>query len=258
MFQQSGDAYDAFMGRYARPLAVAFADEAGVLAGQRALDVGCGPGALTGVLADRLGSGSVAAFDPSASFVDACASRHPGVDVRLGDAESIPFDDAAFDLVLGQLVLHFFADPVAAGAEVRRVARPGATVGACVWDFSEGMELLRFFWDAALELDTHAPDEARTMRFGREGEITAWLSEAGLVDTRETTLAVGASYADFDELWSSLLHGVGPAGSYCMGLDEDSRARLRGGLFQRVGQPSGSFSLRAVARCGLGTAPARG
>src|SRR6188474_2888650 len=123
-FQTTGDAYDAFMGRYSRSLAAAFADSVGLAhtapAGTTALDVGCGPGALTGVLAARLGAGSVSACDPSDPFVADCALRNPGVDVRLGRAEAIPFDDGSFDLVLAQLVLHFVSDPFQAASEFRR------------------------------------------------------------------------------------------------------------------------------------------
>lgn len=149
-FQASGEAYDLFMGRYSRPLAVVFADAAEIGRGQTALDVGCGPGALTAVLVDRLGAESVSAFDPSGPFVADCTARHPGVDVRLGRAEAIPFDGDQFDAALAQLVLHFVSDPQMVVAEMRRVVHPGGIVAACVWDFDGGMEMLRRFWDAAL------------------------------------------------------------------------------------------------------------
>ncbi|CAN5666320.1 class I SAM-dependent methyltransferase [soil metagenome] len=254
-FQTSGEAYDAFMGRYSRPLAVLFADAANLAEGLSALDVGCGPGALTGVLVDRLGADAVSACDPSPPFVSECATRHSGVEVRAGRAEAIPFDDGTFDRALAQLVLHFVSDPAQAAREFRRVLRPGGTVSACVWDFAEKMEMLRHFWDAALTVDPQAPDEARTLRFGREGEITQLLDAAGFEDLTETTLSVTSSYTDFDELWSGLLAGIGPAGSYCVSLPEDTRADLRAVMFDRLGSPSGSFSLGAVARCASGRAP---
>lgn len=254
-FHSSGEAYDAFMGRYSRPLAVLFADAASLTEGLLALDVGCGPGALTGVLVDRLGAGAVSAFDPSPTFVSECATRYPGVEVRPGRAEAIPFDDGTFDRALAQLVLHFVSDPAQAAREFRRVLRPGGAVSACVWDFAKGMQMLRHFWDAALTLDPQAPDEARTLRFGREGEITQLLDAAGFEDLTETTLSVTSSYADFDELWSGLLAGIGPAGSYCLRLPEDTRGDLRAKMFDRLGSPAGSFSLAAVARCASGRAP---
>lgn len=255
-FQASGAAYDAFMGRYSLPLGEVFADAAGVHAGQTALDVGCGPGALTGVLVGRLGASGVSAFDPSEPFAAECAARHPGVDVRTGRAEAIPFDDDSFDVALAQLVLHFVTDPERVAVEAQRVLHPGGTFAACVWDFADEMEMLRHFWDAALAIDPNAPDEARTLRFGRQGEIAALLVESGFGDVTESTLGVSSSYESFDELWSGYLAGIGPAGSYCMSLSEDLRGALRAELFRRVGSPTGPFSLSATARCAAGRAPA--
>jgi SAM-dependent methyltransferase len=254
-FLASGDAYDAFMGRYSRSLAEPFATAAGVVAGQSALDVGCGPGALTGELVTRLGAGSVSAFDPSPPFVAACASRHPGVDVRLGSAEAIPFDDASFDCALAQLVLHFVTDPDRAADELRRVVRPGGVVAACVWDFAEGMEMLRHFWDAASTVDADAPDEARTMRFGRGGEIAELFASARFDDITESTLNVSSTYRDFDELWSGYLAGIGPAGTFCVALSDEQRSAVRGELFDRLGSPDGPFSLAATARCARARVP---
>lgn len=254
-FQASGEAYDAFMGRYSRPLADLFADGADLADGLVALDIGCGPGALTGALVRRLGPEAVSACDPSPPFVSECAARNPGVDVRPGQAESLPFEDASFDRALAQLVLHFVGDPAQAAREFRRVLRPGGLATACVWDFDQGMEMLRLFWDAALAIDSQAPDEARTLRFGREGEIAQLLETAGFENVTETTLRVASTYPDFDELWSGLNAGIGPAGSYCVALPEDRRAALRAELFSRLGSPSGTFSLSALARCASGRAP---
>jgi SAM-dependent methyltransferase len=254
-FLATGAAYDTFMGRYSRPLARAFAEMAEVAPGQCVLDVGCGPGALTGVLVDRLGPGSVTAIDPSAPFVAACAARHPGATVRRGRAEEIPFGDAGFDRVLAQLVLHFVSDPDRCGGEFRRVLRPGGVAAACVWDFAQGMQMLRLFWDAALELDPAAPDQARTLRFGRQGEIAELLVAAGFGDVVESTLEVASTYADVDELWSGFLAGIGPAGAYCMRLDEAARAALREALVRRLGSPAGPFTLTATARCARGRSP---
>ena len=254
-FRTSGAAYDAFMGRYSRPLAVAFADAAGIAPGRRALDVGCGPGALTTVLVDRLGAGAVAAFDPSAPFVSECAARHPGVDVREGRVEAVPFEDGAFDAALAQLVLHFVSDPSKAAAELRRVVRPGGTVAACVWDFAHGMEMLRHFWDAALTVDPDAPDEAQTLRFGRQGEIVELFDAAGIVEIVESTLRVASTYSGFEELWSGFCAGIGPAGSFCMALPEDRRGALRAALYNGLGAPAGPFTLAATARCAVGRTP---
>lgn len=254
-FQTTGASYDAFMGRYSRALAPAFADNLGCTPGQRALDLGCGPGALTAELVKRLGAESVGACDPSPSFVEACAAQHPGVDVRAGRAESIPFADAGFDVVGAQLVFHFVTDPTAAARELRRVVRPGGIIGACVWDFDDGMQMLRAFWDAAIEVDPNAPDEARTLRFARSGEIAQLFSEVGLTDIRETTLDVDTTYAGFDELWDGFGAGIGPAGAYCVALAEQDRNTLRALLHARLGNPTGAFTLTAVARAAIGTRP---
>ncbi|MFN8186168.1 MAG: class I SAM-dependent methyltransferase [Gaiellales bacterium] len=243
------------MGRYSRPLAGVFADAAGILPGQRALDLGCGPGALTSELVARLGAEAVCAVDPSPEFVQDCAARNPGVDVRLGQAESIPFGDGEFDAALAQLVLHFVSDPPFAASEMRRVVRPGGTVAACVWDFAEEMRMLRLFWDAALTIDPSAPDEARTLRFSREGELSGLLSESGLSEVVETTLSVESSYSGFDELWAGFLQGIGPAGWFCLSLADDRRELLRTELFRRLGSPSGGFTLPAKARCATGRVP---
>jgi len=254
-FAVSGEAYDAYMGRYSRPLAEHFADFAGVAAGQRALDVGCGPGALTGELVRRLGAQQVAACDPSDSFVAACAERNPGVDVRSGSAERVPFQDARFDIALSQLVMHFVSDPAAAGAELERVVVAGGTVASCVWDFAEGMEMLHAFWDAALSLDPAAPAEASVLRFGTAGELSQWLSDAGMEQVTETALTVSSTYRDFDELWTGFLAGIGPAGSYCVGLAPRDRDALRTALNRRLGQPAGAFTLSAGARAVRGVRP---
>jgi len=254
-FLATGQTYDRFMGRYSRSLSAPFADVAGVRAGQTVLDVGSGPGALTDVLVERLGPESVSAVDPSPPFVAECRARHPGVTVLEGRAEALPFDDARFDCALSQLVLHFVTDPVSFAGELRRVLRPGGVAAACVWDFAEGMQMLRLFWDAALAVDPAAPDEARTLRFGREGEISGWLEKAGFTDVTETTLQVSSTYASFDELWDGFQAGIGPAGTYCVGLPEQQRAALREELFRRAGSPTGPFTLDALARCGTGHSP---
>lgn len=251
-FRVDDAAYDRFMGRYSRPLARVFADFADVRSGLDVLDVGCGPGALTQELVARVGDGAVRAVDPSESFVAACADRHPGVEVRLGRGEEIPFDDGSVDRVLAQLVLHFVSDPEQVAREFARLLRPEGVAAACVWDFARGMQMLRAFWDAALAVRPDAPDEARTLRFGGPGEIADLLDAAGFVEIEEAELAVETSYENFEELWDGFLEGVGPAGAFCVSLGGDDRAAVRDELFARLGEPTGSFTLEAVARAARG------
>ena len=154
----------------------------------RALDVGCGPGSLTTELVRRLGAEHVAAVDPSEPFVEAARARHPGVDVRLASAESLPWPDGSFDVALAQLVVHFMTDPVAGLREMARVTRPGGAVAACVWDFGSGRAPLSLFWRAVLELDPSAHDES-DLAGARGGDLTRLFAAAGLLDVDETELA---------------------------------------------------------------------
>jgi SAM-dependent methyltransferase len=146
------DAYDRFMGRYSRPLAVPFADFAGLPLDGRVLDVGCGPGALTAELARRARPGRVTAVDPSEEFVAALRGRHPGVQVIRAPAEDLPFEGGCFDATLAQLVVNVMDDPVAGLREMARVTRDGGVAAACVWDFTDGGPIGPF-WDAAQALD---------------------------------------------------------------------------------------------------------
>jgi len=254
-FTATGEAYDRFMGRYSQLLAPLFADFCRVEHGQRLLDVGCGPGALIAVAADLLGPGAVVGVDPSPSFVAACRQRHADVDVRVGAAEDLPVDDASFDRALAQLVIHFVTDAPRSIAEMRRTVRPGGLVGVCVWHGTEGMSLLHVVNQAreAVEPSTGEP-EARP--FGGEGELADLLAGAGLHDVEEALLTVTARYPGFEELWASLLEGVGPAGAYVVSLASDVRERYRAALFDLVGAPAGDFTLTATARAARGTVPA--
>ncbi|HST25277.1 MAG TPA: class I SAM-dependent methyltransferase [Gaiellaceae bacterium] len=252
-FKAGDAAYDRFMGRYSAPLAVAFADAAGIASGQRALDVGCGPGALTAELVRRLGADSVAAVDPSEPFVEACRRRHPGVDVQLARAEDLPFPDDQFDAALSQLVLHFVSDPAATAAELKRVTVPGGTVAACVWDV-QGMTMLRVFREAVAATDPGAPIGADPRAFGREGEIAELFTAAGLRDVTAGALDVESAYTDFEDYWTPFLTGIGPAGAYVVTLDAADRERLREEMLARLDSPTGAFALPARAWYAVGHA----
>ena len=255
-FDATRDAYDLYMGRYSDQLAITFLSFTGGEPGQRALDVGCGPGALTQVLATGLGPSHVAAADPSDSFVAACSERVPGADVRRAVAASLPWIDATFDLVVSQLVLNFLPDAEAGVAEMLRVVQPGGTVAACTWDYADGMTMLRTFWDAAHDVDPEAPDEARTMRFTTERELAELWEHAGLTYIRTRSLEVSTGYADFDDYWQPFLLGIGPGGEFAASLEAERLVRLRDGCFQRLGAPAGPFTLSARAVAVSGRRPA--
>jgi len=197
-FEVSADAYMQFMGQYSEQLAAPFADLAKIGYGQRVLDVGCGPGALTSALVNRLGAESVSAVEPSASFAAAVRRRLPGVDVRQSPAEQLPFPDDTFDAALAQLVVHFMADPVEGLREMGRVTRPGGMVAACVWDHAGGHGPLTAFWSAVRELDPAADDES-DLPGVREGHLAALFSQAGLNPAHVTTLTVRLRHASFDD-----------------------------------------------------------
>jgi SAM-dependent methyltransferase len=243
-FDVGADAYDRFMGRYSSRLAAPFADLTAVSPGQRALDVGCGPGALTAELVRRLGPDGVAAVDPSPPFVEAARERHPGVDVRLGAAEALPFDDVTFDAALAQLVVHFMDDPVTGLREMARVTRPGGVVAACVWDHGGGQGPLSSFWRAVREADPGARGES-DMAGAREGHLAELFGEAGLGGIEQTLLHVHVEHASFEEWWEPFTLGVGPAGAYVARLAPEERDRLRERCRSLL--PSPPFALPAGA-----------
>lgn len=225
-FDVAADAYTRFMGRFSEPLAVQFAESVDVRAGQRVLDVGCGPGALTAQLVERLGSDAVSAIDPSASFVAALGARFPEIDVQSGVAEQLPFVDDSFDAALAQLVVHFMTDPVSGLREMARVTRPGGVVAACVWDHAGGGSPLTTFWQAAHDTDPHVVDEAE-LAGAREGQLAQLCESAGLQHIEPRSLTVKVHFATFDDWWEPFTLGVGPAGAYVAKLDQAGTEILR-------------------------------
>ena len=225
-FNVAADAYDRFMGRYSGPLAPVFADFAAIGAATRVLDVGCGPGALTAELISRFGPAAVSAVDPSESFVIAVRERHPEIDAQRAAAEHLPFEDDSFASALAQLVVHFMADPVAGLREMGRVTRRDGVVAACVWDHEGGTGPLGPFWHAVHDLDPQVDDEAG-LAGAREGHLGELFHDAGLREIEQSTVSVDVGHASFDEWWEPYTLGVGPAGVYVAGLDDDRRAELR-------------------------------
>jgi SAM-dependent methyltransferase len=249
LFDVAAEAYDRFMGRYSRLLSGQLADLAGIGAGQRVLDVGCGPGALTAELVSRIGADSVTAVDPSPPFVQAAIARNPGVRVLEASAEDLPFEDGTFDAALAQLVVHFMADPVAGLTEMRRVTRTGGVVAACVWDLAGGQSPLSLFWQAARELNHEVADESR-MPGAREGHLVELFEAAGLRDVEGTALQVTFGHDTFEEWWEPYTGGVGPAGKYTVSLDEERRAELREKCRELLPEPPFTITARAWAARG--------
>ncbi len=231
-----------FMGQYSEPLAMRFADLAGIRAGQRVLDVGCGPGALTAELVNR--AAAVSAVEPSASFAAAVRARLPGVDVRQCPAEQLPFPDDTFDAAMAQLVVHFMADPVLGLREMARVTQPGGVVCACVWDHAGARGPLAAFWSAVRELDPAADDES-DLAGVREGHLASLFAQAGLGGAEVTTLTVQVPHASFEQWWEPFTLGVGPAGAYVASLSPDRRSALRDQCRRHL--PAGPVEISATA-----------
>ena len=249
-FDIPAEAYDRFMGRYSTLLAGPFADFAGVRGGQRALDVGCGPGALTAELVRRLGAGAVAAVDPSPSFVQAAQQRYPQVDVRDASAEHLPFPDDAVDVALAQLVVHFMSDPLVGLGEMGRVVRRGGVVAACVWDFAGERSPLSVFWSAAREIDPDVRDES-LLAGAHEGGLSELFEAVGCGGVEEVPVEISVQHDDFEEWWTPYTGGVGPAGFYFASLAPEEQDALR--ELCRTILPDGPFTLvsRAWAARGV-------
>jgi SAM-dependent methyltransferase len=225
-FEVDGSAYDRFMGRYSRLLAPQLADYAGVASGQRAIDVGSGPGALTGELVARLGAEAVVAADPSPPFIAALRERLPGVEAVQASADALPFGDGAFDVALAQLVVHFMKDPVAGVREMARVTRSGGVVAANVWDLAGGRTPLTVLWRAACDIDPSVHDES-DLPGAREGALVGYFEQAGLTRIESTEHEVPFKPATFEEWWDPFELGVGPAGQYVASLDDEHRVAVR-------------------------------
>ena len=250
-FDVAADAYDKFMGRYSVPLASPFADFALIEPGQRVLDVGCGPGALTVELVERLGADAVSAVDPSEQFVAAVQMRAPGVSVQRSGAELLPFADGSFDACVAQLVVHFMDEPVSGLREMSRVTRSGGVVSACVWDHGGSRGPLSAFWAAARALDDDVMDES-TLAGARAGHLGELFRSAGLLDVEEDTVSVDVEHASFDAWWEPYTLGVGPAGRYVRGLSAAQQEKLRD--LCRESLPSAPFTQPAVAWAARGRA----
>jgi SAM-dependent methyltransferase len=255
MFRGPAEIYDRFVGRYSPRLAAAMCEAAGVRPGQRALDVGCGSGALVAALAEVLGAENVAGIDPSEPFAEAARARVPGARILVGSAEALPFADGEFDATLSQLVVNFLADPEQGLREMSRVTRRGGAVVGSVWDYGGEMTMLRTFWEAAAALDQERAGplmESHTMRFARPEELAELWRIAGLDGVEVAPVVVDASYDDFDDLWEPFLAGIGPAGTYAASLDGEGQAALREEFARRLGRPEGPFTLSARAWCAVG------
>jgi SAM-dependent methyltransferase len=248
---ERGSPYERYVGRWSRRIAPAFLQWLNIPAGRRWLDVGCGTGALSAAILDFCSPSSVTGVEPSEGFL-AIAREHLATRASLhqGAAAAIPLADASVDVVVSGLVLNFIPDQRAALLEMRRVVETGGTIAAYVWDYAGGMELIRCFWDVAVELDAGAARLDEGVRFPacRPDAMQTLFASAGLTDIETSAIDVTTVFEDFDDYWQPFLGGQGPAPAYTMSLDEAARARLRDGIRARLPiAANGSISLHARA-----------
>lgn len=257
-----GDAYERYVGRWSRQVAPIFVDWLAIDPGRRWLDVGCGTGALAATVLARSDPESIVGIDPSPDFV-AHASRRvtdPRASFAVGDAQAIPLDAASVEAVVAGLVLNFVPDPGVGLAEMIRVAVPGATVAGYVWDYAEGMQLMRHFFDAAIALDPAAAAEDEGVRFPicAPGPLEQAFVGAGLDAVEVRAIEVPTVFTSFDEYWTPFLSGVGAAPAFAMRLDEEQRNAIRDRLRATLPtEADGSIHLVARAWAVRGTSDGR-
>ena len=258
-------AYEAYVGRWSRRVAAEFVRWLGVPPGRRWLDAGCGTGALTGTVLDAASPATVVGVDMSLGFLGEARRRAPVGPVAAGDATGFVAGDAAalplaggrFDAVVSGLALNFVPGPERAVAEFARVAAPGGTVAGYVWDYADGMRMMRYFWDAAAEVDPSAADRDEGPRFPichPEALHEAWTG-AGLTEVETRGIEVPTVFADFDDYWRPFLGGQGPAPAYLAAMPPDQREAVRALLDSRLPREAdGSIALTARAWAARGTA----
>ena len=256
----AGDAYERFMGRWSRKLAVPFVRFAQVQSGDSVLDVGSGTGAVTAAVAEVSPSSRSVGIDPAEGFVAFAHAHHAGERVRfeVGDAQQLQFADRSFTRALSLLNLNFIPDPRKALREMSRVTQPGGIVAAAVWDYARGMEMLRVFWDEAVALDRAAEEkDERHMRFAAEGELAALFHEQPLRDIASDALTVETRFSSFDDFWLPFLEKQGPAGAHVASLTSTDAGTLRARLRQRLlgDGPDAPIVLQARAWAVRGTVP---
>ena len=242
-----GDAYEAYIGRWSRLVAEPFVRWLNARGGLRWLDVGCGTGALTGAVLGLAEPAQITGLDPSAAFLELADARAALV---VGDAGELPFPDRGFDVVVSGLALNFMPDPRGAVAEFVRVVERGGLVAVYVWDYADGMEMLRYFWDAVVTLEPGAAelDEGRRFPGCRPEALGRLWSEAGLGEVEVEAIEVPTVFADFEDFWEPFLGGQGPAPGYVMSLGEEGRSALRELVRARLPRGAdGSISLTARA-----------
>jgi SAM-dependent methyltransferase len=255
-----GNRYEAYVGRWSRPVARRFVAELGVPPGRRWLDVGCGTGVLTRTVLDLAEPSAVRGIDRSTAFVRHAAAHvpDPRAVFSAGDAAALPLADGSADAVVSGLVLNFLPDPSAAVAEWRRVAVPGAVVAAYVWDYAGGMQLMRAFWDAAALIDPDGAglDEGARFPVCAPEPLRRVFIGAGLEEVVTGAVDVPTVFADFDDYWQPFLGGTGHAPAYLATVAEEVRTGIGDELRHTLpARDDGSIALTARAWTVRGRVP---
>jgi len=255
---QSGIAYERFMGRWSSLLGRKFLDWFAAGPGRSWLDVGCGTGSLTRLILETQQPKEIIGIDPSSGFISHAQASisDPSVHFKVGLAQSLELDSGSMDAVVSGLVLNFVPQPETAILEMKRVTKPGGRIGVFVWDYAEGMQMLRYFWNAAAELDPKAAELDQGARFPvcQAGQLESLVRQAGLKQVEAAPIEIETVFKDFDDYWQPFLGGTGPGSAYAMSLDQDGRQKLEDQLRRTLPvDGNGSISLSARAWAVKGT-----
>ena len=255
----SGTPYDKFMGRWSVLIAEKFLDWLSVSPGSSWLDLGCGTGSLTKLILQTRAPKEVFAIDSSSEFISHAQQTitNPIVNFQVGLAQALELESKSVDTVVSGIMLNFVPDPETAIAEMIRVTKPEGRIGIFLWDYADGMEMLRYFWDAAIELDNSANEFDEGIRFPlcQEGQLESLVRDVGMEHVEATSIEVKTVFQNFDDYWKPFLGNVGPAPSYTMSLNQTDRQKLEDKLREALPiDNNGSISLTARAWAVKGTA----
>jgi SAM-dependent methyltransferase len=255
----SATSYERFMGRWSILVAQKFLSWLSIAPARLWLDVGCGTGSLTKCILESHQPKEITSIDSSGEFISYAqhSITDPSVHFRVGLAQSLELDSNSIDVVVSGLVLHYVPQPKVAVLEMLRVTRPDGKIGLFLWDYAYGMQMLRYFWDAAVELDNNAREHDGGVRFPicGEGQLESLVREVGLKQVEATAIEINTVFQNFDDYWQPFLSKVSSAPNYVMSMNPEERHKLEDKLHESLPiDEDGSISLTAKAWAVKGTA----